>query len=117
MNALVRMVLPSWWFLSFLLRAATNMFVSMNGNYIGSSSSREESVSMPQSGGFWSAFHNGSLFHCMVFVGLALEMSCLNLLIASFVFSGSFMYASPSLTPRMGWCGFEWMYDLASTMR
>ena len=67
------------------------MFVSMKGNYSGSSSSREESVWTPQSGGFCSAIHNGSSFHFMVFWGLALDLSCLNLSIASFVFSGSFM--------------------------
>jgi len=48
----VRRSRPSLWCLSFLFSAATSMFVSMKGNYSGSSSSWEESVVTPQSGGF-----------------------------------------------------------------
>jgi len=82
-----------------------------------SSSSLEESVSTPQSGGFVSAFHSGSWFHSIVLFCLAFDVSWLNWETSFLAFCGSFMWASPCLTPRMGGCGLEWTHDLASVMR
>jgi len=53
----------------------------------------------------------------MVFWGLAFEVSLLNWAISFLAFCGSFMWASPFLTPRIGGWGLEWTHDLRSVMR
>lgn len=104
--------------LSLLFRAATKMFVSMKDNYCSSSSSRDESVSMPQSGGFCRAFQSGSSFQLIsVFFSLAFETSWLKWLMISFALLGSFVWASPFRSPRVGGCGFEWTHDFESVIR